>query len=239
MRKILTVILATMLAGQAWAGWGTANTVSDTTKQSIIDSTKTETSFWKYRFTRYKGEYTYDAKGNMVLEIVYKKNPKTDLWENDSKQEYAYDANGNNTRYVNYEWNIQTKSWENYNKYEYAYDVNNKQTLDAYYYWNNETKRWVGFKKDEYVYDTNGNQTLHLYYYWNTKTNEWMNLFKYEFAHDDGGKMSIKNKYFWNAETNSLEKSNKTRNVIIDNDQKIIFTIKESLFAIIQGVNYK
>ena len=131
MRRFLTLMVATMLAGQAWAKDFTVdnNAAADTAKQTGSVS-KMDTSFWRFRFKRYKTESASDTNGNVTLAVCYKWNRKTKMWENDVKLECDYNAKGQQTLYVEYLWNGETNSWRNRLKEVSAYDTTGQQTLD-------------------------------------------------------------------------------------------------------------
>ena len=232
MRRLLSLLIVAMLAGQAWAGVYIAdsleNTVSDTTMQSHSDG-RFETSFYRYRLKRHKSETTYDNNGNPILYVWYKWNRKAKMWEKDIKREYAYNTHFQQTLYALYGLDSTSNIWYGWYKIESAYDADGRLTLDARYDWNNQTKTWKNYHKREYTYDADGNELCYAFYYWNPETNSWVNLYKYERTYNAEGQITTAAKYFLNTETNMLEKSDKRKNVVKYNNFK--FVNKTTLFA--------
>jgi hypothetical protein len=99
--------------------------------------------------------YSYNAAGNVILEIEYEWNETTQAWYEYGRE--GYDDNGNlildTYSYTSSYWDEETQQYveiEYRKKYEYAYDHLNWQTLLVSYEWENE--QWVGSFKNVYEY---------------------------------------------------------------------------------------
>ena len=84
----------------------------------------------------YKIEYTYDANGNLTLDIGYNWDTDSQSFFASSKREFTYDANGNRTFEIWYNWNTDSQSFVPSSKREFTYDANNFKTNETSYSWN-------------------------------------------------------------------------------------------------------
>ena len=90
-----------------------------------------------------KHEYTYDNRGNQILEIFY----KTYDWDEDEKYESIYDNKGNKTMDIHYYW--RNNDWGKSSKFEYTYDDNGNRIMFIYYHWEDEINDWEKLYKCE------------------------------------------------------------------------------------------
>jgi hypothetical protein len=139
-----------------------------------------------------KEVYTYDAYGNMALNIEYNWNSSTRTWIFTSKDEYTYDVNGNLITYIYYLWDDLYGKWNFNYKKEFTYDLNRNLTLCLNY-----MLEWVVSSKDEYTYDANGNVTLCLNYKWDESSSEWVASSKVEYNYDAKGNVILSLNYNW------------------------------------------
>lgn len=141
--------------------------------------------------------FSYDNKGNIVVNEEHEWNYSTNAWTK-RKKEFEYDANGNLTQIASYLTWLDF-DWTGETKYEYSYNIHGQLTRDIYYQWDFESNDWMAQYKREFSYDDNGNNTLTLWYHWTD--NAWVDEFKDEFKYDAVGNLILEIEYIWENNT--------------------------------------
>ena len=193
---------------KTWHKLNLRSTSSKTQKLDSIISVEWDstTSQWE---NSYKEEYTYDASGNITVEIDREKDSTTNQWENSYKYEYTYDANGNMTVVIYSEWNDTTSQWENSYKEENTYDANDNMTVEIYSEWNSSTSQWENSSMYEFTCDANGNLTVAISSVWFSSTSQWVNSNKHEYTYDANGNMTDEISSLWLSSTSQWENTYK------------------------------
>ena len=201
----------------------------------IYDAIGNQTSKREWTGDEFFYEYSFDAKGNVIMSIPYLWDSYYDNWipfyrrYRDSpipitKREYAYDANGNMTLDIEYGLES-TNQWVYSKKWEFAFDENGKQTLESGYDWDATTSQWIGkdgYPKSETTYDTNGSMTLKISYNWDYEANLWYADHKEESTYDANGKITLRTGSQWNYNTNQWNATWKEETAYNENgNQKI------------------
>jgi hypothetical protein len=161
------------------------------------------------QYVNYKEAYTYDANGNLTIDIYYDWDETTSQWVASYKDEITYDANNNMTHYIDYDWIKATGQWEVSYKDEITYDANNNMTQDISYDWDGTTSLWVAYDKYDYTYNGNGNLTIIIYYTWDKTTSLWVDSDRYEFEYDGSGNMTQSQHFNWSANISQWVARNK------------------------------
>ena len=146
-----------------------------------------------------KDVFTYDANGNLTMQVSYSWDSGYGQWINSSKDEYTYDTNGNETLEVSYNWDSGSSQWVEYIKYEYGYDNNGNLILMVIYYWDSGGGQWVNSNKYEYSFDVNGNLILQMNYIWDSGTGQWINSTKNEYTYDANGNLTLQVSSRWDS----------------------------------------
>lgn len=100
-------------------------------EQLTLRRAKGTTEFVNYR----KGEYDYDERGNMTLEVIYVW--KDDAWVKNSEGKSTYDEN--NYRASIEIWKLQNGAWVGTEKKEYVNSPTGRNTLLVNYSWERKT----------------------------------------------------------------------------------------------------
>ncbi|MBT5669934.1 MAG: hypothetical protein HOB13_02205, partial [Lentimicrobiaceae bacterium] len=122
----------------------------DSIHSSVWD---TVTNDWVFD---YSSEYTYDANGNILSNIISHWDTDINDWVFDYKYEYNYDPFGNTLSDISSFWDTNINDWVFYYRSEYTYDANGNQTLRVDYAWNTAVNDWDNTWKEEVTYDANG-----------------------------------------------------------------------------------
>jgi len=189
----------------------------------------TSSSAWDYQFFAYK---TYDANGNVTLEVDSHLNPA--LYSYREKKSYIYNANNKLTSFTSSSWNSNdnnwrfgyrtqytytaggnasvwlwevydtaTASWISDNRYLYSYNDVNQNQLDTSLYEVWFNNAWNNYRRTIYTYDGNGNNTQYISEQYNSGTMTWTNQSKTEYTYDAAGNMLTQTSSSWDSGTNS------------------------------------
>ena len=120
-----------------------------------------ENGDWKQQ-SKYRYEYEYDARGNIIVENEGSWDSSLNIWEPSPKSEYEYNAQGKLIRRISYsvsyrvgESGVYDVSYSLSSKYEYDYDAQGNRILYACY--SRVSNNWDFSWSYEYEYDSEGN----------------------------------------------------------------------------------
>ena len=198
-----------------------ANGVSQNGTKQCLDSIVTNQG-GKYVFS-------YDSRGNIILEYLYSLDNATNDWKKYGKNEYTYDNDDNRIMEIQYTWDNVKNDWKNNRKYEFTYDNNGNRIMRIHYNLMNAANDndWKKAGKHEFTYDNNGNLSYYILYSWNNDTNDWEKSSKYEFpSYDNNGNQTMYIAYTWNNDTNDWKEIFKIKyENTYDNDDNQIMEI--------------
>lgn len=132
--------------------------------------------------------YTYDSKGNLILEYRESKN---DLyqWEPYSRYTFTYDLKSNRTSELFEQWDSEeTQLFQNDRRNTYNYDSDNQLIFELDEIW--VDCQWIGDTRYSYTYDSSGNQILYLCEEFDNEwTMDWRLKQQTTYQYDDYGNM--------------------------------------------------
>lgn len=136
---------------------------------------------------KYKVDFTYDATGNLIMEMGWRWDTITVQWLNNYMSENTYDANGNRIIETSYFWHSDDSLWFDDYIYEYAYDENGYMTQESYKFWDEYNNKWQYYSRFDYTNDENGNCTQFNRFKWDDISDKWVISYHYEYIFDENG----------------------------------------------------
>ncbi len=131
----------------------------------------------------YKSTFTYDADGNMIVELLedfYR-------YEDGFKQTYTYDTNGNITSIL-YEPTIAPYS----SRLSFEYDsLGNKVIKKIWESREHSEDPWENDYREKYSYDENGNMYLKIKESWSWSSDKWRNNKRWSYNYDSHGNLNV------------------------------------------------
>ncbi|HET6557775.1 MAG TPA: T9SS type A sorting domain-containing protein [Prolixibacteraceae bacterium] len=99
----------------------------------------------------FKQEYSYDDKGNEIIQLRYRWDTETNQWMNEWKYEMDYNSNNQLISKVYYTWNQLSTSWIPAYKSDFWFDQYGNKTKETSHQWNSEDQ-WIIYYKFEFFY---------------------------------------------------------------------------------------
>lgn len=169
-----------------------------------------------------KFEYTYDAGGNLTMQVSSNWKESASAWVLNLKGEFTFDENGFKVLDIYNKWNDTISQWIPLSKYEYTFDANGNMTLHSWYDWDVNTSRWVADRNLEYSYDASGNVTLEATFLWEKSTSQWVPLIKKEYTYNPNGQMTLEIWSNWTQSTGEWVFTNKYDNTYDANGNRTL-----------------
>ncbi len=169
----------------------------------------------EYWLENYMIEYSYDANGNVLEELVYYNysdslelssrtryiyNTSGQLteryddswidssgtWLESAKSVLSYDVNGNNTGYIQHYW--YTDAWDPSHQIEMDYDDQNRLTEEIYSYWTGS--EWSATTRYTTEYGESPDPVTRINHYWDSyTTHDWVASYKEDYSYDSKGNL--------------------------------------------------
>jgi len=190
--KIISVIIFALTAT-------TASFAQKNETKFCLDSMVTVARSWDTVLPPQRGKncFSYDNKGNNILQIDYLWNNEENTWKKYSKKEQTYDANNNLIKYTSCFWNEETNDWRNETKCEQTYDKKDNLIISIDYTWDRRINDWEIVEKIQSTYDNKGNKTTSIAYDWNDETSNWEKTSKCEYTYDKKNNLTMAILYLW------------------------------------------
>lgn len=96
------------------------------------------------------GIYTYDANGNVSVELFLNWNPMTSTWRNQNRTTYTYNSSNDVTTSITESYN--NSAWVNSSKSEFTYNSFRQPLVQTEYSWN--TGQWQARSQNRNYYET-------------------------------------------------------------------------------------
>ncbi|RGN50912.1 MULTISPECIES: T9SS type A sorting domain-containing protein [unclassified Bacteroides] len=127
-----------------------------------------------------KGIYTYDDRGNIIEEMLYRYDEDNSEWVYANHNKVSYDAKGRQTSWEGYTWDG-TDWTPTGEKQEYGYDDNGNQLYWSFSIWQPETKTWLNHHRVEQTFENNL-ITVQEEKFWNKTLQSWVGVEEYNGA---------------------------------------------------------
>jgi len=157
--------------------------VSDTAGKKTLDSLVSETfdASLNQWIKSTKDEYTYNAAGNVTLNIAWNWNNTTGRWDEDFKNELTYNAGGKVVLEMEYVWNASSQGWTNSFRTEYEYDNKGNILSATESSFDPGTSQWVNTFRSEFAGNTNGNLNTDTWFSWDETSGQWIRSYLDEY----------------------------------------------------------
>lgn len=140
------------------------------------------TSFWSPNDSAWvlqeRDSVEFDAGGNEIRRIIYKKENETDTIVPFSKLKSEYDQNGNRLLEIRSDWDKEQNNWCYFYKIIKQYSEENEELASETYGWDKTASKWIGTNRYEQELDSKGNLTWHVKYVWNSTIDDWVEDWK-------------------------------------------------------------
>jgi len=124
-------------------------------------------------------QFTYDANGNLLSELIQKWNGTA--WANSAYDSSVY-INNNQALYLALSWDNTHNVWVNQSMDVYTYDSSNYLATDTNYLWSSGNSSWNYHSLEFYAYDSSGNLIDRTIQSWNNIA--WGNKAQYVRTYD-------------------------------------------------------
>ncbi|MBN1463388.1 MAG: hypothetical protein JXQ69_06640 [Paludibacteraceae bacterium] len=153
-----------------------------------------------------KDIYTYDTKGNLLIDEYFTRSTVSSNWVKKTKYTFSYDVNNNKTQAVIYNWSSSTETWEGNAKQDITYNANNQQTQAITARWSSADNCWINYSKYNYTYDVNGNGIQRMLYVWDETY--WLEYEKVDYSYNINNDFTQVINYGYSSYTSGWENAN-------------------------------
>jgi hypothetical protein len=168
-----------------------------TLQENWVDST----SQW---VTAGKRVNTYNAYGQIILDLAYWWDETAGMWVFRYKNDYTWNEGSKLLSVASFLWDEIRGTWYGGSRHDYTYDDHGNKATVISFDWDPNAEDWIYYNKEEYNYDAEGKLASLTAWKWNISPDQWFMDFKMDHAYDQNGNDTLINLYTIDPDNGAL-----------------------------------